>query len=238
MRKQRSGRRGASAHARGDLTIPTPQHRFGVLSIVGVTLLATAVAVALIGLSLAGPPRRQQTVTVDTAGKSKGDPAAPVVVEVWADFQCPACRAFASGPERRLEETLIASGRVRLVWHHFAFLGSESLWAAEAAECAAEQGRFWEYHDKLFTEQAGENRGTFSKANLKRFAAELGLHTDAFSACLDQERYAAQVRGETEEGRRKGVRATPTIFINDQKVFEGVPTFDQLRRAIETVTAP
>jgi len=207
-----------------------------------VALLATAVAVALIWLSLAGPPRRQQPVTVATAGKSKGDPAAPVVVEVWADFQCPACRAFTLGPERRLEETLIADGRVRLVWRHFAFLGPESLWAAEAAECAAEQGRFWAYHDKLFIEQAGENRGTFSKANLKRFAAELGLQPDAFQACLDQERYAAQVQGETDEGRRKGVRATPTIFIsnqsNDQKVFEGVPSFEQLRRAIETVAAP
>lgn len=237
MSRRRTGGGRTSAIARRDLDIQPPLHRTSWRSIVAVSLLATAAVVVLIWASLAGLERRQQAAARETAGKSKGSATAPVVLEEWADFQCPACRQYALGPGRRLEETLLAEGKVRVVWRHMAFLGQESVWAAEASECAAEQGRFWAYHEKLFTEQAGENRGVFSKSNLKRFAAELGLQTDAFNACLDQDRYAQQVRAETEDGRRKGVRATPTLFINGQKVFEGVPSFEQVRQAIETATA-
>lgn len=123
-------------------------------------------------------------------------------------------------------------GKVRLVYRHFAFLGPESVLAASASDCAAEQGMFWPYHHKLYAEQAGRDRGTFSKENLKRFAAEVGLDAASFNACVDSDRYVEQVRAETEEGRRRGVQATPTLFVNGQKI-EGVPDFNQLRRIIE-----
>lgn len=233
MSRRRKGGSQTSTIAGRDLQIRAAPRRPSFSSIAAVSVLATAAVVALIWLSLAGSQRRQQAAVVETAGRSKGSAAAPVVLEEWADFQCPACRQYALGPGRRLEETLVGEGKVRVVWRHMAFLGQESIRAAEASECAAEQGQFWAYHDKLFAEQTGENRGAFSTSNLKRFAAELGLQTDAFNACLDQGRYTQQVRAETEEGRRKGVRATPTLFINDRKVFEGVPSFEQLRQAIE-----
>jgi protein-disulfide isomerase len=122
------------------------------------------------------------------------------------------------------------------VWHDLSFLGQESVWAAEAADCAAEQGQFWPYHDKLFAEQAGENHGAFSKNNLKLFAANLGLDQEAFSACVDSDRYAGQVRAETEAGRQQGVRSTPTLFVNGEKL-EGVPSFDQLSQVIAAKAA-
>jgi protein-disulfide isomerase len=122
------------------------------------------------------------------------------------------------------------------VWHDLAFLGQESVWAAEAADCAAEQGQFWPYHDKLYAEQAGENRGVFSQNNLKRFAADLGLDQEAFNACVDADRYAGQVQAETEAGRRQGVRSTPTLFVNGEKL-EGVPTFEQLSQLIAAKAA-
>jgi protein-disulfide isomerase len=131
-----------------------------------------------------------------------------------------------------LEETLVAEGRVREVWRHLAFLGQESVWAAEASECAAEQDRFWDYHDKLSLEQHGENQGAFRQDNLKRFAAEIGLQTQPFNACLDQGRYADRVRSETEAGRQQGVRATPTLLVNGKKI-EVVPSLDQLRQLVE-----
>lgn len=142
---------------------------------------------------------------------------------------------FALGPGRQLEETEVAEGRVKLVWRNMAFLGQESVWAAEAAQCAAEQGQFWPYHDKLFMEQAGENQGAFSKENLKRFAREIGLQPAPFDACLDSDRYADSIRAERQAGQQKGVRSTPTLFINDQIKLEGVPTYDRLRQAIDTV---
>lgn len=134
-----------------------------------------------------------------------------------------------------MEQTLIAQGKAKLVWHNFAFLGPESLLAAEAASCANEQGKFWPYHDKLFSEQAGENRGVFSKDNLRRFASDLGLNAATFNACLDSGRYATAIKDETAAGQRLGVRATPTFFVNGRKI-EGVPSFDQLRQLVEQVT--
>jgi protein-disulfide isomerase len=129
----------------------------------------------------------------------------------------------------------VAEGRARIVFHHLAFLGQESLWAAEAAECAREQGRFWDFHDALFAAQAGENRGAFGRDTLRRLAAELGLDTAAFNACVDSGRAAAAIQAEVAAGRAKGVRVTPTLFVAGQKI-EGVPDFEQVRRLVEAAT--
>ncbi len=74
---------------------------------------------------------------------------------------------------RPVLQSYIDSGKVNLVYKHSAFLGQESVWAAQAAECAADQGKFWEYHDLLFDKQNGENVGTFTKENLIKYAKEL-----------------------------------------------------------------
>lgn len=167
---------------------------------------------------------------------SLGNPNAPVTVVEWADFQCPYCREFALGAGKQLIQSLVPSGRVRFVWRDFAFLGPESVWAAEAAACAADQGKFWEYHDKLFAEQGGENQGAFAKANLERFAAELGLDAAAFDRCLTSNQHLARVEQERATGTREGVDATPTIFVNGQK-YVGPPTYDRLRALIDTASA-
>jgi len=200
-----------------------------------VAIVALAVAAAG-GLILAGQNRAPATIAASPGGKVQGAADAPVEIDEWADFQCPACRQFALGPERQLESTYLASGQAKLVYHDLAFLGPESEQAAAAAECAAEQGQFWAYHDKLFAEQAGENRGTFSKNNLERFGAEIGLDPAAFNACVDSGRYLATVRAETAEGRRLGVRVTPTFFIDGQKL-EGVPSFDALAKLVDQALA-
>lgn len=126
-------------------------------------------------------------------------------------------------------------GEVKVVWRHLAFLGQESLWAAQACECARDQDKFWEYHDKLFAAQSGRNGGTFSKANLKRFATELGLDSGRFDPCIDSDRYAAFINAETEAARKLGVQSTPTLFVNGQ-VLRGVPTYEQLVDVIRNAT--
>lgn len=191
-------------------------------------LLLVGVGAAFVTLRDEGAPPAAQAAL----GKSKGAADAPITVEVYADFQCPWCRRFTLGPERRLEEEYVSKGLVRLLFRHFAFLGAESRWAADAAECANEQGRFWDYHDKLFEEQSGENVGTFSKENLKRFAAELDLDAEQFNRCLDSGKYSAKVREETAEGQRKGVRGTPSVFVNGRLIERGL-YYQELRAAIE-----
>ena len=115
---------------------------------------------------------------------------------------------------------------------HFAFLGDESFWAAEASECAADQDAFWPYHDLLFEKQAGENQGAYSKDNLKRFAAELDLDTKAFNECFDSGRHAELVRAEVAFGQQLGVQSTPSFVINGRPVIGGQP-YEAFQQAID-----
>jgi protein-disulfide isomerase len=115
---------------------------------------------------------------------------------------------------------------------HFAFLGPESQSAAEAAECAADQDAFWEYHDLLFESQSGENRGAFSNDNLKAFAEQLDLETGQFNECLDSGKYATLVQNETTAARQLGVQSTPAFVINGQAVI-GAQPFDVFQQVIE-----
>ncbi len=130
----------------------------------------------------------------------------------------------------------VKTGKVRFGYLHYAFLGPESQWAAEASECAAEQGAFWPYHDRLYERQSGENRGAFSQDNLKRFAAELGLNGQTFNTCLDSGKYAATVRTDTEVGETLGVKATPAFLVNGRPLVGALP-FETFRQAIETELA-
>lgn len=121
---------------------------------------------------------------------------------------------------------------MRFGYWHFAFLGPESQWAGEASECAADQDAFWEYHDKLFDSQSGENQGAFNKDNLKRFSVELGLDTQAFDECLDSGKYTSLVQNETQAAQSLGVRSTPTFLVNGKPVI-GAQPFEVFQQYIE-----
>jgi len=125
---------------------------------------------------------------------------------------------------------------VRIGYWHFAFLGEESQWAAEASECAADQEAFWEYHDYLFETHRGENQGAFSKENLKGFAEELGLDTVTFNECLDSGKYIQVVQSETTAGQQLGVQSTPTFLVNGQPVV-GAQSFEVFEQVIENSLA-
>jgi protein-disulfide isomerase len=121
---------------------------------------------------------------------------------------------------------------VRIGYWHFAFLGQESQWSAEASECAADQNAFWEYHDFLFENLGEENRGAFNQENLKRFADELGLDTEAFNQCLDSGRHSQIVQQETATGQQIGIRSTPSFLVNGQPVI-GAQPFEAFQQVIE-----
>ncbi len=129
-------------------------------------------------------------------------------------------------------ETYAGTGLVRFEYKHFAFIGEESIRAAEASECANEQGQFWQYHDTLFLNQGGTNQGAYRDIALKAFAASLGLDEDEFDRCLDSRRFRDLVRAETQEGDSRGVDSTPTILINDQMI-QGALAFAQYQSIIE-----
>jgi protein-disulfide isomerase len=224
QRKQRasSRRSGRSGFSRAGL-------------LVGVVAVAVVVVLAIVLLDQ-GQAGSQAGGGAEPLDKALGAADAPVEVIEYADYQCPYCKQFAQGAEQQLREEYVASGQVRFVMRNLAFIGDESVWAAEAAECAEDQGRFWDYHDKLYAEQGAENSGAFARDNLKRFAAELGLDTAAFDSCFDAGQYQGQVRAERLEAQRRQIRSTPSLLVNGQLVESGA-SYPVLRAAIEAALA-
>jgi protein-disulfide isomerase len=228
-----SKRRAAVTLPRHHVPAPSPSQpaaisRRSLFAVAGVAALGTA------GLIVTGTVVRNRDddapVTVagadpdiQVSGRVKGNPAAPVTIVEYGDMQCPACAAFSLNTERELEATLIRDGTVSYEFRHYAFLGKESQRAAEAVECAAEQGRFYQFRDTLYMAQRGENRGGFSDSRIKQLAQAQGLDMVQFNAAFDSGRYAERVKAQTAEATAQGVRATPTFFLNGVKLEGALP---------------
>ncbi|MFO1540670.1 MAG: DsbA family protein [Chloroflexota bacterium] len=168
-------------------------------------------------------------------GYALGAPDAPVTVEVWEDFQCPYCQRWGAEVKPLLTNAYILSGDVRLVFRTLSFLGEESRWAAVAADLAAEQNRFWAFHDLLFANLNGENRGSYGLDRLLAMGEAAGLEMDAFRAGLvldaARARYAAIEQRELMDAGRVGVDRTPTLVVNGVKLAS--PDWPSLEAAIE-----
>lgn len=173
-------------------------------------------------------------------GYALGAPDAPVTVEVWEDFQCPYCQRWGAEVKPLLTNAYILSGDVRLVFRTLSFLGEESRWAAVAADLAAEQNAFWAFHDLLFANLNGENRGSYGLDRLLAMGEAAGLDMDAFRAGLvldaARARYAEIERRELADAARLGVDRTPTLVVNGVKL-EG-PDWETLEAAIVAALTP
>ncbi len=215
----------------------SPPRRWPILLIAG----AVVAAAALIGYQLWSNRPGETIAAVDyPTGLTpdgypyKGNPEAQIVIEEYSDFQCPVCARYTREVAPRLDEKYVKAGKVYYIFRYFPFLGPESFRAAEGAACAAEQGRFWEYEQLVFANQRGENTGWFSDERLIGFAVRVGLDRGAFEGCLRSGKYKDFVRGAAEAGRQRGVRATPTIFINGEKI-EGLYDVTFYETYIETL---
>lgn len=142
-----------------------------------------------------------------------GPASAPILVEIWADYQCPYCGALTHVLEPSLQRDYVDSGKARVVFRDFSFLGQESTEAAAAARCAGQQDAYWLFHDLLFASQKGENQGAFVPANLISLARYAGLDTAAFATCMTDQAVRTAVEAETAAGRALGVESTPTLRI-------------------------
>lgn len=171
-------------------------------------------------------------VRTDKDSPYLGNSNAKVTVIEYADFQCPFCKEFQVKVFPRIKEKFIDTGKIKFIYQHHPFLGEESFMAAEASECAKDQGKFWEYHDLIFAKQTGENIGDFTTEKLKQYGKDLNLNTETFNKCLDDRKYKDRVNNQVLLGSDYGVNSTPTIFINGKK-FEGVTPLYKLEQAIE-----
>jgi len=155
-----------------------------------------------------------------------GNKDAKVTIVEFSDFQCPFCEKYFTDSEAQIIKEYVDTGKVKFAFRNYAFLGNESTWAGEAAACANDQGKFWDYHNYLYTHQGGENQGAFSKENLKKFAVEVGLNSSQFDSCLDTDKYAKLVADDLAAGQKVDVSGTPTTFVNGKIIVGAVPYAD------------
>jgi protein-disulfide isomerase len=154
----------------------------------------------------------------------RGDSSAPITIVEFADFQCPNCGRFTRNTAPQIVEEYIATGKVNMVYKHFPIQGPDSVAASMAAQCAGDQGKFWEFHDLLFNNQEAENSGWAKAENMKTFASELDLDREAFDPCLDSEKYKLLVETDFAFARSVGATGTPTFVIvkSDGSEPEGI----------------
>ncbi len=156
-------------------------------------------------------------------GRVLGDPNAPVTLVEWADYQCPFCAIFNSNMMPQLIEEYVKTGKVKVEFRDLPFLDSasgygESDMAAEAAACAADQGKFWEMHDTIFVNHNGENEGAYSKERLTEMASLIGLDMDKFNTCFKDRTHKDEVAAMQAEAVGAGISSTPTIIINGTRI--------------------
>ncbi len=165
------------------------------------------------------------------AGMTWGPADAKVTIQEYSDFGCSHCRDFALDQGRRLREEYEKTGQVRFEFKPFVLDWSRTADPANAAVCAADQGKFWDYHDALFARQ-GSSAQAFGLAALKAYAAELGLDATVFDRCIDKKERYGLLDQVGAEGRARGVSATPTFFINGQKI-EGAAAYEVFKAQID-----
>jgi protein-disulfide isomerase len=171
-----------------------------------------------------------------TDGMAMGDPTAPVIIEEYSDFQCPACQFFHQEVLDQIVDEYVSTGEVYFVFRNFPFLDTysvkkESQDAALGSYCAAEQNLFWEYANILFANQIGENAGSFTPARLEAMAEDIGLDSD-FSDCLREARYQDRLDADVLAAEIAGVKSTPSFLINGQLVVGAIP-FETFQNYIE-----
>lgn len=203
--------------------------------LIGVIAAVALVAVGVILLAnQASQPAIEATTRVGE-GTAWGPEDAPVQIVDYSDFGCHFCGQFAQTTGEQLREAYESTGKVRFEFKHFIIGGPSTANAANASECAADQGKFWDYHDVLFQRQ-GTSADPFSKSALKQYAAQLGLDTEQFDRCVDTDQHLEKVYRDSSEAQARGVNATPTFFVGDQRV-EGAQPYQIFQTAIETALA-
>jgi protein-disulfide isomerase len=174
-----------------------------------------------------------------------GNPDAPIRIDEYSDFQCPYCAKFYKETESKLMEAYVATGTVYFVYNTFGeFIGPESAGAGEAAYCAGDQGKFWEMHDIILSNQAGENQGAFVDRRLIAFADTLKLDMNKFESCFKANTYKDTIYQDGKDGLTAGVKATPSFIMSytvngevKTKLIEGAQSLDGFKTEIDAALA-
>jgi protein-disulfide isomerase len=205
--------------------------------------IVTVVAVIVVALVVVGiliyPSLTKKEVKINRPMvnfNTMGDPNAPVKITEYSDFQCPYCKRFTDETEKQIVDTYVATGKVYFVYIPFGpggnYIGPESKAAAMAAFCAGDQGKFWEFHDILFTNHTGENVGDYTDEHLMAFAKKLRLDIDKFSSCVSSNKFEQKLQEGIAQGQQAGITGTPYFLVNGTPL-EGAQPFENFKQVID-----
>src|SRR3989344_2154738 len=157
-----------------------------------------------------------------------GNPNAKVTIIEYSDFECPFCGRMFAETLPKIKENFVKSGEAKFVYRHFPLrsIHKDAQKAAEASECASDQGKFWEYHDKVF-----EKQSSLGIENLKLWAKDLGLNSAQFDSCLDFGKYSTRVDIDYNEGLVLEINGTPATFVNG-KLISGAQPYEEFEKVI------
>jgi protein-disulfide isomerase len=220
--------------------------RIGMIGIIVVGALFVAAALIYPNLRPVGQVATTNSIErpmVDD--NAMGDPNAPITITEYSDYQCPFCARFSDDTEEEIVNTYVEDGTVYFVYRSFGnFIGPESKAAAEAAYCAGDQNKYWEYHDILFANQTGENVGAYSDRRLKAFAEELSLDMGDFNDCFNSGKHSSRVDQDRVDGTAAGVTGTPAFVISytvngeeKTRFISGAYPFSEFQTQIEGALA-
>lgn len=183
-------------------------------------------------LPAAGPA---PVITDSFPGYEMGSAKAPVTIVEYSDFQCPYCAAFVSVQMPEVRKQLIETGKVRWRFRDFP-LHKYSTTAGISAQCAGEQGKFWEMHDRLFNAHQWAEADKDPSKQFREFASGVGVDLARYDACVDSRRYENRIKASQQEGIALGVHGTPTFLVNGRR-FEGRPTSDAMQSLVDSLIA-
>ena len=174
---------------------------------------------------------------VQNGSPYEGNPESTITIVEFGDYQCTYCHNFHQSSLDTIKKEYIQTGKASLVFRDFPLNGPDSVLAAEASHCADDQGKFWEYHDALYENWAGENTGWVTRGSLAKFAQSTGLELDQFNNCLDSAKYRQQVLDTYAFGQKVGINATPSfLIISGDKIIKitGNQPIDVFRKTLDS----
>ena len=169
----------------------------------------------------------------------QGKVSAPITVIDFSDFQCYLCNRFVKNTEPLMNQSYIQTGKVALVFNHLPNRGFDSMGAALAAQCTNDQGKFWQFHNLLYSNQKAIDSGWVSKENLKNFASQIpGLDIKRFDRCFDSEKYKSFVQKDIELALSFGFKETPSFIVENsngssQETMSGALPFESFKAVID-----
>lgn len=173
--------------------------------------------IMLMGYLLAWPNQEPSSIGILEANGSPplGDAAAPLTIIEWGDYQCTFCYRFHQTTMNTILEEYIKPGKVRIIFQDFPLNGPDSILAAQAARCAADQGQFWEYHNTIYENWAGERTGWIRPPVLYGFALNVGLDMRLYNECMMADTHIQDIRDAYHTFQDEGIDATPSFVIHD-----------------------